>query len=313
MSLNDGAEVSRRGFLALGGAAFFGSELLYATWSETAPAVTGIQLYMVKEDLDRNPEDTLQKLAKIGYREVETAGFANRSASEFGKLVEAAGLRAPSAHLPFGMEDTSKLLDDARALGARNVVSSVLPPRTVSVASGYAPLLEMLNSMTVDDFKRTAASANEIAQKAKATGLQYSYHNHNFEFRDLGDQQTGYDVLLRETDSSLVRFEADCGWMKAAGSDPIRYFKNHPGRFSMIHVKDFKGLSRPHTTLGEKDLPVSTELGHGSINYGPILAAAREAGVEHFFVEQEPPFLEMPALEAAQVNFAVLEPLLRHS
>ena len=310
MSKSNCAVVSRRSFLASLGTTIFASKLAYGTSFETSPASIGIQLYMVNEDLNRDAAGTLHKLAEIGYREVETAGFANRSASEFAKLVEAAGLHAPSAHLYFGMEDTGKLLDDARALGAHNVVSSVLPPRTVAMASGVAPLLEMLNTMTAEDFKRTAAHANEIGQKAKAAGLQYSYHNHNFEFRDLGKGQKGYDILLRETDPSLVRFEADCGWMKAAGSDPVRYFRDHSGRFSMIHVKDFKSLSKPYTTLGAQDVPVSTELGHGNIDYGPILAAAREAGVEHFFVEQEPPFIEMRPLQAAQINFAALESLL---
>jgi sugar phosphate isomerase/epimerase len=310
--MDDYTGFSRRSFLALSAAAFFNSRLSHAKGAgSSVPVVAGIQLYMVSEDLNKNPANTLEELAKIGYREVETAGFANRSASDFGKLVAGAGLHAPSAHLGFGMEDTAKLLDDAMALGAPNVVSSVLPPRNVSLTSGYAPLLEMLNSMTGDDFKRTAARANEIGQKAKANGLQYSYHNHNFEFRDLGGGQIGYDILLHETDPSVVKFEADCGWMVAGGSDPIRYFKDHPGRFSMIHVKDFKDLSKPYTTLDPQNRPVSAELGHGSINYGPIVAAARRSGVAHFFVEQEPPFVEMPALQAAQVNFAALEPLLR--
>jgi sugar phosphate isomerase/epimerase len=266
---------------------------------------------MVKEDLNKNPADTLEKIAKIGFLEVETAGFANRTASDFGKLVEAAGLRAPSAHLSFGMEETSKLLDDARALGAENVVSSVLLPHRVPMTSGFAPVLDLMNSMTAEDFKRVAALANEIARQAKAAGLQYSYHNHNFEFRDLGDKQIGYDILLRETDPALVKFEVDCGWMKAGGFDPIQYFKNHPDRFSMIHVKDFKGLSKTYTALNPQDSPASTELGRGSIDYGPILAAARSTGVKHFFVEQEPPFQEMSAIEAAKVNFDVLQPLLR--
>lgn len=271
---------------------------------------TGIQLYTVGADLQKDPAGTLKKIAQIGYTEVETAGFAKLSAAEFRALAKDAGLRAPSAHLNFGRDDTDKLLDDAKTLGAEYVVSSVLMAKPPQPGAGMQGFLQALNGMTADDFKQTAAKANEIAHKARAAGLQYAYHNHNFEFRDLGSGQTGYDILLAETDPSLVKFEADTGWMRVAGADPIALLKRYPNRYVMLHIKDFTNLTKPVTALAAPDGPVPTELGRGSVDLKNIVEAGRKAGIRHMFVEQEPPFKEMTPLEAAAVDYNCLHSLL---
>jgi sugar phosphate isomerase/epimerase len=164
-------------------------------------------------------------------------------------------------------------------------------------------MIHALASLTLDDFKRTADLANSIGAKAKQAGLQYAYHNHNFEFKDQGNGQIGYDLLLNQTDPDLVKFELDCGWMVAAGHNPIDYFGKYPNRYRMIHVKDFLPGSKPTTSLMGPERPTGTELGRGHIDYAPIFPAAGKAGVEYFFSEQEPPIVGMTALEAAKVNF----------
>lgn len=172
-------------------------------------------------------------------------------------------------------------------------------------------LFKSVDSMSADDFRRIVAKANEIGQKAKAAGLKYAHHNHNFEFRDLGDGKTGYEILLLETDPSLVKFEADCGWMKVAGKDPIDYLTRHGDRFATLHIKDFKNITKPVTTLMSlmpPDMPTPTELGRGSIDLKPIVEAGLSAGVT-LFVEQEPPFKEVPAMEAAEIDYRVLKSL----
>jgi sugar phosphate isomerase/epimerase len=232
------------------------------------------------------------------------------TAAQFHDLLRDAGLRAPSAHLMFGMEETEKLLDDAKTLGAEYAVSSVLTAKAPE--KGMQDFLKILNTLTADDFRRTAAKANEIGKQAKAAGLQYAYHNHNFEFRDVGDGQTGYDILLKETDPALVKFEADCGWMKVAGRDPIDFLTRHGDRYAMLHIKDFKNITKPVTTLMSPDAPPPTELGRGSIDLKPIVDAGLKAGIKHMFVEQEPPFKDMPAMEAAAADYKVLNSLLNH-
>jgi sugar phosphate isomerase/epimerase len=302
--------LTRRSFFPLAAGASAAALLSAKAWGAPKPIATGIQLYTVNADLMKDPAAALHKIAEIGYTEVETAGFGKLTAAQFSDLLKGAKLRAPSAHLMFGMADTGKLLDDAKALGVQYVVSSILPPRPFEAGSNMKGVLQILNSMTADDFKQTAARANEIAKKARAVGLQYAYHNHNFEFRDLGGGQNGYDILLRETDSSLVKFEADTGWMRVAGVDPVRYLTRHPNRFVMLHIKDFKNMTKPVTALMSPDAPTPTELGRGEIDLKAIVATGRKIGVKHMFVEQEPPFKEMTPMEAAAVDFKTLHALL---
>src|SRR5262249_27669241 len=129
---------------------------------------------------------------------------------------------------------------------------------------------------------------------------QFAYHNHDFEFVPQDSGAIGYNVLLKETDAQLVKFEIDCGWMVFAGHDPVQYFKRYPQRFPMIHVKDFLRRAK-----GEVEMR-GAELGHGTVDYKPIFAAAVKAGLQHYFVEQEGPFARMSPLEAAKVDYEYL-------
>jgi sugar phosphate isomerase/epimerase len=144
---------------------------------------------------------------------------------------------------------------------------------------------------------------NEIGAKTKAAGLQYTYHNHNYEFEKLPDGGYGYDILVNKTDRDLVKFEIDCGWMCAAGADPIAYFKNYPGRFKMIHVKEFQAMD--HLTVSLNDRPKGVDLGQGFIDYKAIFAAGKKAGIEHAFSEQEDPF-PVSQMASAKVAYAFL-------
>jgi sugar phosphate isomerase/epimerase len=290
---------SRRSFLARTPAAALAAGAHRI--SADSPAVTaGIQLYTVGADMQKDPAGTLHALRQIGYVTVEAAGFGALTPAGLRKAVDDAGLKCPSAHLMFSTADPGPLFDQAHALGVQYVVSSVLTAKPFGKSMQEA--IQALQSQTADDFKKNAALANDIAHKAKAAGFQYAYHNHNFEFRDLGGGKTGYDILLAETDPDVVKFEADCGWMCAAGRDPVDFFERYPNRYRMIHVKDFiKGP--PTTNLAGADRPTGTELGRGFIDYKRIFAATRAAGVEYYFSEQEPPFTDMTPLAAAKVDY----------
>ena len=128
--------------------------------------------------------------------------------------------------------------------------------------------------MRADEAKRTAEIANRIGAAAKRAGLQYVYHNHDAEFADQGGGVIGYDLLLRETDPDLVKFEIDCGWMIFAGHNPIEYFKKYPNRFPMIHVKDFLPAHGKGAVAGNTAQMLGAELGRGVVDYKPIFAAA---------------------------------------
>jgi sugar phosphate isomerase/epimerase len=261
-------------------------------WGDAMGLPPGIQLYTVRQDLPKDTPGTLKKLHEIGFREVETAGFGKYTAKEFRQLLDDAGLKAPSAHLRLNGPDLGPAFEDANALGAHYATSSSLatgnmPARPAGAAPAHRPAMAPLG---LDGFTKLAAQMNDIGAKAKAAGLQYAYHNHNYEFEKMPDGSYGYDVLVKNTDHDLVKFEIDCGWMCVAGADPIVYFRKYPGRFKMVHVKEFQAQQSPSTSLGGPSRPQGVDLGQGFIDYKAIFAAGKKAGIEHAFSEQEDPF-----------------------
>lgn len=253
----------------------------------------GIQLYTVKDALAADAPGTLKQLAAIGYRTVEAFDLGRYSPQYFRKLLAANGMTCASCHLNFRDGDNGALFDIAHRLGARYVVSAGLfgaVGANPATANAFA-------------FHAMASLANRIGVAARAAGLSFALHNHNMEFRAI-DRGTGYDLLLAETDPGVVGFEMDCGWVAVAGHDPAALLKAHPGRFPLLHIKDFQRPPAPRTAPGG---PPGMVLGKGFIDYRPIFAAAR--GVRQYFVEQEPPFRDVTAMEAARQDYAYLHGL----
>lgn len=257
----------------------------------------GIQLYTINEAMRVDPAGSLKRLRQIGFQEVESAGFGGLSAKQFRGLLDDAGVSCPSAHLQFDMDNLGRTFEDAHALGATYAVSSIM--RSL-VLGPEAPRDALKSGMSLEEAKRTAELANRIGASAHRAGLQFAYHNHNFEFVDQGGGAIGYTLLLQETDPKLVKFQIDCGWMIFAGHDPVQYFQKYSQRFPLIHVKDF--LPRAN---GDPEMR-GAELGHGTVDYRPIFAAGAKAGLQHYFVEQEGPFARMSPVEAAQVDYDYL-------
>jgi sugar phosphate isomerase/epimerase len=167
-------------------------------------------------------------------------------------------------------------------------------------------MMAQLSALNLDEFKKIAARCNVMGEQAKKEGLQFGYHNHNFEFKPQDGGAVGYDVVLKETDPALVKFELDCGWMVAAGHDPVAYLSTYPTRYRLLHIKDFHPTASPSTGLDESVRPKPAELGRGHIDYKPIFAAAKKAEVELYYVEQEPPFTTTPAMEAIKIDYDYL-------
>jgi sugar phosphate isomerase/epimerase len=281
--------LSRRSFLLRTASAAALAPALPALVRATPLGVAGIQLYAVRDSLAADPAATLRRVREIGFREVETAGFAGLSARDFRRLLDDSGLVAPSAHFDFS--DPGAAFEQAHALGAAYAASGSLRGLLPGVHEG---------GMTLDEAHRTAEVANRLGEQARRAGLQYAYHNHHIEFA-AENGTIAYDVLLAETDPALVKFEIDCGWMVIGGRNPVDYFARYPQRFPMIHVKDFL---RPPPRSGSAafdtyDYP-GAELGAGMIDYRPIFAAAEQAGLRHYFDEQEGPYARMSQLEAAR-------------
>ena len=303
--------ISRRTLLKKGSLAAGSMALLPAfpqiLRAESLAKATGIQLYTVGKDLTQDMPGTLDRLSAIGYKSVESAGLAGKTAAEFRKSLDAAGLTCRSSHLfPTPGRTTEQYFDDAKTLGSEYAVSSVVIKPNANIKS-VEDYIRLIAAMTQDDYKKMAAELNSMASQAKSIGLQFAYHNHNMEFRKWDNGTTTYEILMAETDPSLVNIELDCGWADLGGHPPLELFKKYPGRFRMLHIKDFAPVAHPVITLDPHTMPEPTELGKGHIDYRPILAAAPAAGVEYIFVEQEPPFTKFTALQAAKVDYDYLQ------
>lgn len=269
----------------------------------------GLQLYTLGPDAAKDLDGTLAQVSKIGFKSIELAGLLGRTAAEMKAAMDRAGLVCTSAHVqgrPMGSQsfsgDLGKLADDLNVLGVKSAVMPLfyIPDRfelkPQAGEDGPAFLSRMVSQMTVDDWKWNADFLNKKGQALKSAGIAVGYHNHNNEFAPVGGT-TGMDILLKETDPSLVTFEMDAGWVTAAGQDPFALLKQHKGRFTLMHVKDIKATTKPNFALKQDP----TEVGSGMIDWKKLLPAAYASGVRHFFVEQEPPFAH-PRIESAKIS-----------
>ncbi|MDV6332281.1 sugar phosphate isomerase/epimerase [Asticcacaulis sp. 201] len=263
----------------------------------------GMQLWTVGAELAKDVPGTLKAVKDAGYDVVETAGTQGKTAAEFKTLIEAAGLKARSAHtnMPKLIENADKEINEALALGVEWLICSS-PQTPAPLPAGSDWIVGMTKAMTADAWKMNAEHMAKIAPLVKKAGLKFGYHNHPMEFKDLGGGQTGYDILMSAGDASLIRAELDLGWVAVAGLDPVATMKKYADRLDLLHIKDMiKDEKQP---AGFR----STEIGHGMIDWKPVFAAAQTLGVKNYFVEQEPPFLK-PAIESLKESRAFIAAL----
>ena len=241
----------------------------------------GLQLYSVRELLPRDFDGTLRQVRAAGYTEVEAAGYFNKTAAEFKKSMDAAGLRCVSTHHPMALlqPHLDEYIEYGKALGLEYMIC---PSPMHKDPSAKGPL-------TLDDWRWTAGELNRIGEKVKAAGMTFGYHNHGPEFGSEGGV-VFYDELLRLTDPRLVIFEMDCGWVASAGRNPVDYLSKTPQRFPLLHVKDM--------VKGANGQFHSTVMGRGVVDYRPILRAA--TGMKHYFIEQEE--FDMDTIEALKLD-----------
>jgi sugar phosphate isomerase/epimerase len=243
---------------------------------KTTGKVIGLQLYTLRDQLPKDLEGTLKKVAEIGYKNVEGYDYKNRmilgkKPVELRKIIEDLGMKLPSMHvvteLTTGESRTSIMdqwkttVEDMASIDVKYVVYAIIPEE---------------ERKTLDDFKKWAERFNQFGEICKQAGSQYVYHNHDFEFKPL-EGQMGYDILLKNTDTSLVKFEIDLYWITKAGQDPVAYIEKNPGRFELYHVKDME--NSPSKTF--------TEVGQGTINFERVFKVRDIAGMKMFFVEQD--------------------------
>jgi sugar phosphate isomerase/epimerase len=256
----------------------------------------GLQLYTVRDEIKKDVAGTVAKVAQAGYNSVEVSGydkgkFFGLSPEDFLAIIKQNRLKTPSGH--YSMDDFLSKGDEDQL--KRTVADAAKMGHDFFVI----PYLKDEVRTSLDDYKKLAVKLSRAAEEVKKAGMALAYHNHNFEFRDWGGGQTGFEVFKKETDASLVSFEMDFYWVTRAGLNPIKLIKENPGRIKMWHIKDMAHKNKPtFDTNGDQDF---TEAGAGIINYKEIFKYKRESGMRYFFVEQDK--TKLPVFESISKSF----------
>jgi sugar phosphate isomerase/epimerase len=265
----------------------------------------GLQLYTVRDAMAKDFDGTLAKVATIGYKNVELAGFSmedgkilyfGHSPKDLRTALDRNGLSAVSTHVNYkslAPENFAKVIEISQLLGHKYIVN---------------PWIDEEVRKQPDGWQRTAETFNHAGEMSQKSGMQFAYHNHWFEFIAV-DGKLPYDILLAETDPKLVKMEMDLCWIEVAGGDPVKYFNRYPGRFPLVHVKDMKIIAPVPASGGQNlgdSLDQMTSVGSGVINWKHIFAHAETAGIKYYIVEHDKP---KEPFDSIRLSYAYLEKL----
>jgi sugar phosphate isomerase/epimerase len=291
---------TRRNFIqSATAAAVYSSPLLRCDRLMASPfgLPIGLQLYSVREMMAKDYEGTLKQIGALGYQEVETAGYFDRSSEQVKSAMSAAGLKCVSAHYPYASlnKDFDKIVAFNKEIGVQYIICAFPGIKDPSRLKDQSYRTQ-ITSFTLEDYRWNADQFNKFGEKLKAAGMKFGYHNHTMEFAKQ-DGVVPFDEMVRLTDPALVTFEMDCGWVIVGGANPVDYLHRYPSRISMLHVKDFKHIEKPASTL---EPPPAAELGRGTLDYRPVFEAAKKANIKHYFVEQEE--FDLPPMESLKID-----------
>jgi sugar phosphate isomerase/epimerase len=276
--------MNRRSFLQTSLAAAAASAISGTALAQRKLGAIGLQLYSVRDLMKADFSGTLQKVAAIGFREVEFAGLFEQPPKNVRALLDKVGLKAPASHVDWATVENKlpETLETARILDHQFLI---------------VPWIGEAERKQPDIWKKAADLFNKAGKESQKAGIQFAYHQHGFEFvpsAALGGKMP-YDYLLENTDPALVKMELDICWTVAAEQDPVAYFNRYPGRFPLVHVKDWlkdgKEASAYAGALGPgtKFTGQMANVGSGSIDWKRIFAQADKGGVKHFIVEHDNP------------------------
>ena len=260
--------MKRRTFIKTGGAGLIAGMLMpreiLAIPATNRPV--GLQMYSLRNEIGKDLRGSLEKIAGIGYKHLEAAGygggkFYGLEPSVLRSMVEDLGMKLISSHLTFKDDEVGQVLKSHQELGVDYLVW---------------PWLGQEQRASISAYRKVAEKFNTIGKMCKNNGMKFGYHNHDFEFNEL-EGRIPYDILMEYTDPELVFMQIDLYWIIYAGKDPVSYFEKYPGRFETWHVKD----------MAEGDDKEMTEVGSGIIDYKAIFGYAHTAGMKDFFIEQD--------------------------
>jgi sugar phosphate isomerase/epimerase len=246
-------------------------------------------------------EGTIARVAASGYKEVEFAGYFGRAPKDVRAIVDRNGLAAPSCHVGYDVVEKQwpETLEAAHVVGHRYII---------------CPWIDEKQRAEPDGWKRAAELFNRAGEASRNAGIQFGYHNHAFEFvpADSLGGRLPYDFILAQTDARSVVMELDLCWIIVGGKDPIAYFDKNPGRFPLVHVKDWikdDTISSGYEGALGKSLHATgrlADVGEGVIDWMRILARSEKGGIKHYFVENDEP---KSAFESIKISYDYLHNL----
>lgn len=248
-----------------------------ASSGSAAAAHISVQLYTVRELVKQDMAGTLRALAEIGYPEVEFAGYHGHDPAAIRRMLDEARLTAPSAHVAIEVIRS----DPASAIAAAGIVGH-----------RYLILPWVQLPKAVDAWRSLAGELDRFGRACRDRGIQFAYHNHDFEFVPV-EGKLPYELLLEECDPELVKMQLDLFWAVKGGQDPVAWFERHPGRFPLVHVKDMRDLR------GAQEM---VDVGAGDIDFGRIFSHAGRAGLVHYVVEHDNPPDPMASVRTSYGN-----------
>lgn len=296
--------IDRRAFLGtVTAATLLSSRLSWA--AEHKIEKIGLQLYTVRDTMETDLDGTVAKVAKIGYKEVELAGFDQgadgtvsywkHTPEQVKAAIDKNGLTSPSTHVKLSSmapDKFPKVLEASHVLGNTYIVM---------------PFVEEADRKKPDIWQTVASTLNRAGEMSKKEGIQLGYHNHWFEFLPV-DGKMPFDTLLTECDPDLVKFELDLCWITTAKQDPIKYFNKYPGRFPLVHVKDIRTM--PNVGEGGNanfgDTADLAPVGSGLINWKNLFSHAENAGIKHYFVEHDKPKVPFESIASSYAYLSKL-------
>ena len=276
------AKQTRRDFLKVTAAGTLGSILFsqYSCTTDIKKFGIGLQLYTIRDAMAADVPGSLKKVSDMGYKYIELAGYSDGKfygyqPSEFKKLVNGLGMDILSSHTQveaqgITLDNAKKMAEDHAKLGVKYCVQ----PWVVEEAR-----------TTIASYQKMAADWNQVGEIMKQYGMQFGYHNHNFEFDTVEGKVPFFDIFMAELDKELVTMELDLFWTTKAGQDPVAIIKKYPGRFQLLHMKDMFTNEAPFfTTVGVTDF---APVGAGVIDFKRILEVKDIAGMKYLIVEQD--------------------------
>ena len=267
----------------------------------------GIQLWTVRDFMEEDPKNTLKQLSAFGYKQIESfqggkGVFWGMDPKEYGMFLQDHGLQCISSHCnpqyaldPLLRDEFKQLVDDAASVGIKYLINPYLREAVT----------------TIDGFKKVTEGFNELGEIAKAAGIRYGYHNHNYSFEKI-DGEYPQDIMMQGSDKDNVDFEMDIYWVVTAGEDPIAWLEKYPNRFTLCHIKDrykdekIAELEKTDEVRPGFGVKASCVLGTGQIDFDKILQVAQKQGMQQYIVEQER-FDNMTSMEAAQKDAAYMK------